>query len=161
MLTNKLMEKELKKLSKVGDISKMTADLSVLWPEFYEVEGAVLIRKPGEKRYTKKMAAKILNSGWDKSQCEWECSEYRIKDYFDVRNSAEDLKLAFLIAEMWECLFKRDFPEYEFHIDISCDDGDSTIRYHRYREEHGTVLDEDDLDGYKTNAIAVIIVKPS
>lgn len=160
MITNKLMDKEMKKLAKAGDILKMMADISVLWPEFYEVEGFVLIRRPGAKKISKAKAAKILDYAWDKSEYEWGCSEFRIKDYFDVKNSAEDLKLVLLIAEMWECLFKRDFPEYEFHIGISGDHGDYTIRYHRYRKEEGTVFTEDNLDGYKTNAVAVIIVRP-
>lgn len=161
MITNKLMEKEMKKLAKAGDISKITADLSVLWPEFYEVEGLVLIRRPGEKKITTAKAAKILDYAWDKSEYEWGCSEFRIKDYFKAKNSTEYLKLAFIIAEMWECLFRRDFPEYEFHIGVSCAEGNSTIRYHKYREEEGTILTEDDLDAYKTNAVAVIIVPKS
>lgn len=157
MITNKLMENEIKKLAKVGDFSKITADISVLWPEFYEVEGFVLIRRPGSEKVNKTKAVKILDFARDKSEYEWGCSEFRIQDYFDVENSTEGLKLAFIIADMWSCLFKREFPEYEFHIGIGCNDGDTTIRYHRYREE-GTILVEDDLDGYKSEAIAVIVV---
>ena len=153
IICSKQMKERLKKQNE--SIGLLNGDKDKIWPNFYEEKGFVLF---GERVYLNDDdVSRIIQANYDKAGFEASYSEFRIGDYFKVKNSDEALSIAFLIADMWECKLRYMFPTYAFRIVISCDDEDVNVRYYRHRENEMELLGSnkvEDSDGM----IAVVYI---
>ncbi|RKM56293.1 hypothetical protein D6853_05725 [Butyrivibrio sp. X503] len=155
---NHLMQDKIEKIIENESNLRIKGELSVLWPDFYEVQGFYLMRKGDEEKITNLNPERILDLHYSATVYEAGCSELRIQDYFDDLDELSMLKLAFIISEMWESKLKTSFPNEEFHIIIDDSEGDISLRFHKFHEGEESWLDEDNLEEYKS-AILVRIVQ--
>lgn len=126
--------------------------------EFYEIEGCVL-RNKGEK-VERLNIDKILCVYNDRTGYEASFNEVRINDYIEELHygPVEGLALALRIIEDWENRLKQCFPNYTFHIIVVFDDEYTTVRFYKFRNEEGSWIDIDNLDGYSGESVLVKIV---
>ena len=153
---NKKMENSLKCFETSHDFLDK---IIMIWPEFVEMEGFVLLKK--DKDTEELNVEKILSLYRNRTGFEASYNEFRIEDYFDwcIGKPLEGLEMAVKLSEIWECKLKRDFPYYKFHIIISYDENFTTIRFYKSREEECNWVAIDNLDAYKEECIAVRIVE--
>ena len=155
---NSAMKEKMDKLKDLSNSIEIKGELSVLWPEFYEASGFYFMRTRDGEKYANLDRDRMLEMHDYATYLEAGCSDCRINDFFEVENDDERLKLAFTIADMWAMKLSNLFPQEEFHIVIAEKDGNITMRFHKFRDDEPTWLEEDDLDGYESEAICVMIV---
>jgi hypothetical protein len=155
---NKKMEGYIRSIE--GTINEENIErLEMLGPTYYETNGFILIRKGddlGELNIDK-----ILSVFHDRTDFEASHNEFRIEDYFNefISKPIDGLGLALKLSEIWEYKFRKDFPYYSFHIIISYDENYTTIRFHKFREEEGSWIQVNKLEGYKYEGVALRIVE--
>jgi hypothetical protein len=129
----------------------------VVSPIFVEVEDCVLIKDENED--IKELNMNLITKAYgDKTGFEASNNHIHISQYVDdgYRSPIKELKLAMYILDAWKIKLKTDFPEYKFHLILSYDGKESTLRFHKYREDEGFWLIIDDLDGYEEEAILIL-----
>lgn len=126
-------------------------------PIFIEVEKCVLIKDINENIRQLNMN-QIYELYGDKTGFEASNNHIHIPKYDEENEESQIklLKLAMHILDEWKAKLKTDFPTYRFHLIISYDGEECTLRFHKYREEEGSWLKIHDLDGYKEEAILVM-----
>ena len=155
---NTKMEKLLKTINfDVVSKKELHNISSVVSPIFIEVEDCVLIKDGNED--IKKLNMNLITKAYgDKTGFETSNNHIHISQYVDdgYKSPIEGLKLAMYILDVWKIKLKTDYPEYKFHLILSYDGKESTLRFHKYRENEGFWLIIDDLDGYKEEAILIV-----
>ncbi len=148
-------------LEQIGNIEKkpkhkLQSLLDVIWPDFIEVESCILINWESRKNVDLNTDF-ILEMFGDRTGFEASENHIHMIDCANefVKNPLEGLKFALNLLEVWECKLKRDFPHYKFHLILTYDGTDSILRFHKYREEEGSWIKNNDLDGYKEECILV------
>lgn len=152
--TNKAMEGLLNKNSDKYPFSELT---HILWPDFIEVDGCILINNERADQSEKRLNMDhILKNFGDRTG--FEAFESHVH-MMDVSKEFEDnplmgLKFALKLVEVWSAKLKFDFPRYSFYLILSFDGQDSILRFHKIRENENW-LDIDNLDSYDNTAILI------
>jgi hypothetical protein len=130
----------------------------ILWPEFIEINGTILIKEFYQ------------NSSWpsedDSIGIESLINHLHILDLFkhnaDLGGKDDKfyddqhkhfkiaIKIGHIIAKSWTSKLKEDFPDYKFRVYLTLDDN-PIIRFHKIRVNMPNWIDDKDIDGYKTN----------
>lgn len=154
---NKEMKTALEKIDEYRDMINYNRILKIVKAEFYEVEGCILRKK--EKKINKLSIGKIIRVYGNRTGYEASYNEIRINDYVEEFKNGpiEGLALTLRIARDWENQLIRDFPNYTFHIVIGYDDEFTTLRFYKFREEEGSWIAIDNLEGYVSEAVMVIV----
>jgi hypothetical protein len=152
--TNKAMEEVINKNHDKYLFSELT---HILWPDFIEVNGCILINdeKPGEGEKLLNMDHILKNFG---DRTGFEAFESHVH-MMDVSKEFEDnplmgLMFALKLVEVWSAKLKSDFPGYSFYLILSFDGQDSILRFHKIRENENWV-DIDNLNSYDNTAILI------
>lgn len=129
--------------------------IHVLWPEFIEVSGCILIKNNSDRDYNLNMDH-ILNTFGDRTGFEAFDNHVHMMDVSKEfeKNPIEGLRFALKLLEVWAANLKIDFPDYPFNLIVTFDGQDSILRFHKIREGE-TWLDTDNLDSYGDTAILV------
>ncbi|WP_235201818.1 hypothetical protein [Paenibacillus sp. FSL H8-457] len=127
---NEILKKEY--TLKYHDKSEL---IDVVWPDFVEVEGCIVIKKNTENNVGINIEHIIHQFG---DRTGFEASESHVH-MIDISNTfkkhpLEGLKFAKKLLEMWSTKLKIDFPEYEFILILTYHDDDTILRFHRLRE---------------------------
>jgi len=155
---NKNMIDSLKSLE--TSQGKSLDKIMLIWPEFYEVKGFVLLKK--NKDIDKELDAdKILSLYHDRTGFEASYNEFRIEDYFEwcIGKPIDGLAMAIKLSEIWGLKLKKEFPDYKFYIIMSYDGSFTTIRFHKYRDDEDSWISINELDDYKEESIALRVIE--
>ena len=129
---------------------------NIISPIFVDVDDCVLLKNKNEdiKPLDMNMICKFYG---DRTGFEAFYNHIHTSQYIDDDNKGpiEGFKLAKYILDAWKTKLKIEFPENKFHLILSYDGKESTLRFHKYRQDEGSYLVIDDLDGYKGEAILV------
>lgn len=158
ILKNKEMDRLITIISENKEPRHNLSELfHIIWPEFIEVSECVLMKKNTENLKELNMD-NICRMFGDRTGFEAADNHVHMMDLakeFELQ-PLEGFKFALKLLEIWECKLKRDFPQYQFVLILSFDGQDSILRFHRNRkEEEGSWLNNNDLDGYENTAILV------
>lgn len=156
--TNKKMMQILNTINPVVKIKQCYINIEYIsYPIFVEVEECILLKDKTEEMEELNMSF-IYELYGDKSGFEASFNHIHITQDTNnnIRNPIEGLKFAMHILNIWKSKLNTDFPECKFHLLLSFDGETSTLRFHRYREEEGSWIRINDLDGYKNEAILVM-----
>lgn len=157
ILKNREMERVIAVINESEEPRHNLSELSyVIWPEFIEVSECILMKQNTENPKELNMDH-IYRMFGDRTGFEASDSHVHMMDLakeFELQ-PLEGVKFALKLLEIWECKLKRDFPQYRFVLILSFDGQDSILRFHRNREEEGSWLNNNDLDGYENTAILV------
>lgn len=156
--TNTKMTRLLKTINFNEVLKKEFCSVSgVISPVFLEVEDCILINNKNEdiKKLDISLISKIYG---DKTGLEASNNHIHISQYINDSNRSpiEGLELAMYILDIWNNKLKAKFPVCKFHLILSYDDKESTLRFHKYREDEGFWLTIDELDNYKEEAILIV-----
>lgn len=127
----------------------------IIWPEFIEVNGCVLIKNQDEA--VQLDMEHILRKFGDKTGFEAFASHVHMTDVskeFDD-NPVAGLRFALKLLEIWEYRLRLYFPTYQFYLILTFDGEDTILSFHKIRENE-IWLDLEKLDDYET---AVLVKK--
>lgn len=83
---------------------------------------------------------------WDKTGFEASNNHIHISQYLDDNKSPiEGLQIAMYMLDAWKTKLKKDFLADRFHLILSCNCEESTLRFHKYRQNEGSWATIDDL----------------
>ena len=159
--SNKKMQKLLTEIPKTINTKRKLVHLPTLmnlvWPDFIEVEGCVLLNLNREKVMKLNMKH-ILSSFGDRTGFEAFENHVHMIDYVKrlKDNPIEGLSLALNILEIWECKLLRDFPDYKFQLILWYDGKEDTIlRFYKFRQEEGSWIDFTKIESDQEGAVLV------
>jgi len=128
--------------------------LDIFWPEFFEIDGCVLVSTTNDPAYT-------LNAGYNRTETEAFLNHFHIADDFNhkaERESANDAneyfddahpdfqllcKMGKAVAQMWFRKLSLDFPAYDFRVYYTQYDN-PIVRFHRVRPDERNWIEDDD-----------------
>ena len=128
--------------------------IDVVWPNFVEVEGCILIKKHTEDNIEINFEHIIQQFG-DRTGFEASESHVHMIDVSKTfkRHPLEGLRFAKKLLEMWSFKLKLDFPEYEFLLILTYHDDDTILRFHRIRESEETWININNIEDLEEGII--------
>jgi hypothetical protein len=121
-----------------------------------EVNGCILIDEGSISRDTLDIK-RIIDIYFDRTGFEAYHNHIHIGNYLDkeLKNSGEELLLAFKAINILGKLLVNRFPQYKFHIVLSFDGNQAILRFYRLREDENCWINITNLDGYQDEAVLV------
>lgn len=128
--------------------------IDVVWPDFVEVEGCILIKKYTEDNIKINIEHIIYQFG-DRTGFEASESHVHMIDISKTfkKHPLEGLRFAKKLLEIWSIKLKIDFPEYEFILILTYHDDDTILRFHRLRESEETWININNIEDFEEGII--------
>lgn len=128
--------------------------IDIVWPDFVEVEGCILIKKYIENN-TKINIEHIIHQFGDRTGFEASESHVHMIDISKTfkKHPLEGLRFAKKLLEIWSVKLKIDFPEYEFILILTYHDDDTILRFHRLRESEETWININNIEDFEEGII--------
>jgi hypothetical protein len=128
--------------------------IDVVWPNFVEVEGCILIKKYTEDNIEINLEHIIQQFG-DRTGFEASESHVHMIDISKTfkKHPLEGLRFAKKLLEIWSIKLKIDFPEYEFLLILTHHDDDTILRFHRLRELEETWININNIENFEEGII--------
>lgn len=130
----------------------------LLWPEFKEVNGCILLNLLENGVPNKINIDKVIEIYGDFTAYECSYNEIRLNDYIDypIGKGISVLKFALKLQKIWTTKIKLQYPKYKFCFIVSYDGEFVILRFHKVRKEERLFL-TDDLESYLQEGILEVI----
>lgn len=157
-ILNKKMEAALEELNDIINTVDYYSVSKIANTVFCEIEGCIL-RNKGTQIGSFNIE-RILRAYNDRTGYEASYNEVRINDYVEdfKHGPIEGLALALRVMADWKNQLKKCFPNYTLHIVVVYDGEFTTLRVYKFREEDGSWIAIDNLDGYNSEAVMVMVI---
>ena len=118
------------KIDHVSKFHDQTELIDIVWPNFVEIEGCIIINKVQENQNEINIDHIIKQFG-DRSGFEAAESHVHMKDVSKTfkKFPLEGLRFAKKIMDMWSTKLKLDFPMYKFLVILTFHDDDTILRW--------------------------------
>lgn len=146
MLVNSQMTALLQELSiNKKEVSHTSLLLKLLWPEFIDVNGCILLSEQLAKSHAKQ------DDFEDETGFEAFVNHIHFtdKEFGEKLVPIELLGLTVKIAEMWQAKLSWNFPNDKFLIILSFDENETTLRFHKIRESQLLWINLEKIEKYE------------
>lgn len=124
----------------------------LIFPNTKRVNDCIIIDNKDEVIPEKVNYGRVISMYGDQIGYEASCNEVRISDYIKEGEKIDEVRLALIVMQGWKYKLKKEYPQYNFCINLICTNEYTTLRFYLCRGNEKRWLKKD-LESYLEEAI--------